>query len=578
MESANVSASVINKALGIADDAWEEARRSALVQARLGGTLAQLPDVSMEEAERRSRVGRALLERMNAISMDALPHDLALTLRLVRFNASTWARAADWYWIVIDPVGAGVFGMFLPTAYCGGFMLNFVNQQLREYRFGRPDDCDRYLRLIADYGRLVEQIAARTAGQAERGMRAPKVQAAHARTLISGFKTAARNALTVIPERLSEGRRPGFNQEIERCILTRLEPAFDQILEVFSDDYMRLAPHGVGLGQYEGGSEVYADLVKVYTTLDLSPAQVHERGLHRMTQIERAMEALRTELGFQGDSSEFVSHLSQDPRWRTHTVEGVRAVFQRYIDRLALRFDNYFHSIPRAAYSVAPLPETLQGSMTFGYYDSPTTNRNEGIYWFNSGNLVKQSLFNIGALTYHELIPGHHLHLATQFENQALHPLRRHSLVTAYNEGWAEYAATFAGEVGMYEQIAERYGRLMWDAFFTCRLVVDTGMNAFGWSLEDARAHMRKHTGIIEAEILSESVRYGCDIPAQSLAYKIGDAEILSMREKMRGALGACFDFRDFHAAVLGAGSMPMADLAWHVDYETTRLASTAVS
>jgi uncharacterized protein (DUF885 family) len=163
--------------------------------------------------------------------------------------------------------------------------------------------------------------------------------------------------------------------------------------------------------------------------------------------------------------------------------------------------------------------------------------------------------------------------MATQHRNESLHEFRRHSFVNAYNEGWAEYAATLAGEAGMYEESEERYGRLVMDAFLTSRLVVDTGMNRLEWSLEQAREYMRTHSGMSETEILSETLRYSCDLPAQALAYKLGDTYILGLREKMRGALGADFDIRDFHGAVLGPGSLPLDDLAWHLEHETARLA-----
>jgi uncharacterized protein (DUF885 family) len=210
--------------------------------------------------------------------------------------------------------------------------------------------------------------------------------------------------------------------------------------------------------------------------------------------------------------------------------------------------------------------------MTFGYYDAPRPHRKEGLYLFNSANLTKQALFNIGALTYHELVPGHHLHMATQVENPLLHPFRRCCIVNAYNEGWAEYAATFAGEIGMYEQPEERYGRLVMDAFLTCRLVVDTGMNVLGWSLERARDYMRAHGGMAEAEVLTESVRYSCDLPAQALAYKLGDVQILALRDRMREALGVRFDLKEFHSAILGPGALPMPELEWHVEHEIERL------
>jgi uncharacterized protein (DUF885 family) len=363
-----------------------------------------------------------------------------------------------------------------------------------------------------------------------------------------------------------------FTREIENRVATLVEPAFDRAIEGLSDSYLAQARDDVGLSQYPGGSEIYAELVRLHTTLDLTPEQVHARGHVRMQEVEAQMRAIRSELRFEADGAAFLAHLNQDPRWRANTVEGVTAVFQSYIDRLKPRFSDYFATAPQAEYGIAPLPEALQGSMTYGYYDAPRPDRTAGIYLFNSRNLTTQALYKIGALTYHELMPGHHLHIASQQENKALHPFRKHTFVNAYNEGWAEYAATFAGEIGLYHHPEERYGRLAMDAFLTCRLVVDTGMNVLGWSLERARDYMRQHSGMSESEILTESVRYSCDIPGQALAYKLGDTHILALRERMKRALGSKFALKDFHSAILGAGALPMLELEWHLEHEMEQL------
>jgi uncharacterized protein (DUF885 family) len=565
-------------ALRVIDEAWEELRRRPFVQQQLGAAPFRLPDLSLDEAQRRSRAGRSLLERMDAIQMSTLPHDLALTLRLVRFRALTWAREGDLYWSVIDPLGIGFFGMFLPTAYCGGWLLKVINGHLAAFRFVEPGDLDRYLGLVADYARIVEQFAARTAGQSERGMNMPRVQILQARALLSAFKAGARAAVTVGAERLASVTDGGFSDELDRRIKVCLEPAFDHALAVFSDDYFASAPESVGLGQYKDGAPIYEELVKLHTTLDLTPQQVHAQGRARMSEIEAAMHSVREELGFKGDHVAFIEHLSADARWRATTVDGVAAVFQRYMDRLKPHLNQNFFVLPEAAYGVAPLPDALQSTMTFGYYDAPRPGRNQGLYLFNSGNLIKQPLYTLGSLTYHELVPGHHLHFATQQENQRLHPFRIHSFINAYNEGWAEYAAALAGEIGLYQQPEERYGRLVMDAFLTCRLVVDTGMNVLGWSLDRGREYMRTHSGMAESEILTESVRYSCDIPAQSLAYKLGDTKILSLRERMRRDLGERFDIRQFHDSILRSGALPMPDLEWNVAHDIARLQTAPIS
>lgn len=558
----------------VVDDAWEELRRSPYVQQNLGVTPTRLPDLSLAEASRKSGVGQSLLARAQAIDLDLLPHDLALSVRLVRFRAKTWAREAEWYWAVIDPLGVGFFGLFLPTAYCGGFMLSIVHSIVRSFRFERPGDLDRYLGFASDYARLIEQMRERTAGQAERGMRMPLPQIASARALTSALKNQVRGVWAVNPERLGSLDTRGFNVELERRINESIAPAFDRLLALLDEDYVAKAPTAVGIGQYAQGASIYEALVRMHTTQDLSPQQVFDVGQARMARIQAEMADVRRELGFSGDAAEFLDRLAADRRWRADTTEAIAGVFQRYIDRLKPRFDELFRSAPAASYGVEALPEALQGSMTFGYYDAPRPDRSSGRYLFNSTNLSRQSLVNVAALNYHELVPGHHLHLASQLENATLHPFRSHSFVNAYNEGWAEYAATLAGEVGMYEEPEERYGRLIMDAFLTCRLVVDTGMNALGWTLEQSRDYMRAYSGMSETEICSETLRYSCDLPGQALAYKLGDTHMLALRERMKQSLGDRFDIRDFHSAVLGPGSLPLEDLSWHVEHETALLRS----
>lgn len=562
----------IGTAERIVDDAWEQVRQGPYVQQNLGVPPTRLPDLSLAGAARKSAVGRSLLTRVDAVDIDELPHDLALSLRLVRWRAGMWARQAEWYWTVCDPLDAGFFGMFLPTAYCGGFLLKFVHTMIQNFRFQEAGDLDRYLALMADYARMIEQMRERTAGQAERGMLMPAPQIPAARALIAGFKGQIRDLLSISPERLGGLPAPGFRDEIERRISQHIEPAFAALLGTFDDDYIAKAPASVGMGQYPGGAEIYESLVRIHTTQDLSPQEVFAAGHARMALIEAQMASVRGELGFNGDGAAFLESIAADARWRAATPAAIVTLFQRYIDRLKPRLDELFRTQPAADCGVEPLPEALQGSMTFGFYDAPRAGRNSGLYLFNSSNLSRQPLHNVAALNYHELVPGHHLHLATQRENTALHPFRTHAFVNAYNEGWAEYAATLAGEVGMYEEPEERYGRLVMDAFLTCRLVVDTGMNALGWTLDQARDYMREHSGMSETEIRSETLRYSCDMPGQSLAYKLGDTRMLELREQMRASLGERFDIRDFHEAVLGPGSLPLDDLAWHIERETVRL------
>jgi uncharacterized protein (DUF885 family) len=546
----------------VVDDAWNELQRAPHVQARIGHYPAGLPDVSYTEAQRRSAVGCRILRDIESLDSHAFPSDLALTLRLARFQAHIWSKQADWYWLVIDPMGIGCFGLFLPTAYCGGWLLNAIRGRLTSFAIANDADADDYLILVAEYARLIDQFSERTVGQAQRGVRMPKVQVLQARALLAGYKKNVRETFGNVSARTGP---ESVAREIDRLIGKLIDPAFDRALAVLSDGYLGQAPDDVGIGQYPGGVELYAELVRIHTTLDLTPEQVHEQGHEGMSRIQVAMSAIRQELGYEGDKATFPRWLMSQAKWHASSAEEVVVAFQRCLQRITPLLGSYFSTMPRTSCGVAPLPEALESSMTFGFYDPPRGDRDRGIYFFNADNMTKKPLVNIPALAYHELLPGHHLQFSSQQENETLHPFRRFSFVTAYAEGWAEYAATFAGELGMYELPEERYGRLMMDALLTSRLVVDTGMNVMDWSLERAQDYMREYSGMEVTEIRTESVRYSCDIPAQALAYKVGDAHIIGLREQMRQVLGARFSSRGFHDAVLNAGAIPLTDLAWYV-------------
>lgn len=558
----------IGIALRVIDDTWSEYARAQQPFFRTFG----LPRVSIEAARRKSALARDLLVRIDGLDLAALPDELALTVQVARARVAMWVNEDDWYWTAFDPSGVGFFALFAATAYSGGLLLNGALAALRAFRFDEDADCDRYLALTADYSRLVGELVERTRGQTARGIRMPRVQAVQAAPLLERLKERSMRELPVAAHRLEGIDARGFSLELERRLAERVAPTFDRFIAELGPDYVAAAGESVGMALYPSGEEIYAALVKQHTTLDLTPQAVHDRGLAQVARIRSQMvEALRAD-GFVGDERAYRAKLDADDRWRSPDVKGVEGFFQTYIDRIRPRLDEHFSFGPKASYGVRPLPQALEAAMTFGFYDAPKPDRREGYFMFNAANLTKAGLYILGALTYHELMPGHHFHLSTQQENASLHPLRSYSFVNAYNEGWAEYAATLAGEMGLYATPAERFGRLVMEAFLACRLVVDTGMNTLGWSLELAREYMRENSFMPETEILSESVRYSSDIPGQALAFKPGEAEILKMRESMREQLGERFDIRDFHAAVLRPGGLPLPLLAAQVVKATRRL------
>jgi uncharacterized protein (DUF885 family) len=300
--------------------------------------------------------------------------------------------------------------------------------------------------------------------------------------------------------------------------------------------------------------------------METTPEEVHRIGLTEVERINREMAAIRSELGFTGTKAEFHASLAKNPRFFAKTPEEVGERLMEYARRIEPRLGEYFSRGPRAKGDARRLAPNLEPAMTFGYYQVPTRTDSMGHYYYNGSSLSERSLLTAGPLIAHELWPGHHFQFNLANENESLPPLRRTTYYTAYGEGWGDYASILAGELGMYRDPYDRYGRLAMDMFISCRLVVDTGMNSLGWTRERAMQFMRDNLLESETQIRSESLRYSVDLPGQALAYKMGSREFVRLREKARAALGARFDIRAFHDVILGSGALPMTVLAGKVE------------
>ncbi len=538
--------------------------------------LERIPLPDEAEADRRSALARQWRHDIAAIDRTALPAPVARGVALAEATADRLAQEAPWYWHVHDPLGLGFFGLFGPTAYCGGWYLGVLGSLLGRHRFDGPNDFERYLDLVADIAALIRAMRDRLAGQARRGIVMPVAQIPQSQALIGALRLRTPSQLLPAVERY--GHLPGadrFGERVRAMVDTEIGNAFDALTGFLAGDYAARAPDRVGIGQYDGGADIYAGLVRHHTTLDLDPAQVHAIGAARVADIRAAMAELRGAVGFDGDDAAYRGAIAADPAWQGRDTGHVAAHFRRKLTAVEPWLDRWLRIRPAARHDVAPLPEALAASMTFGYYQVPANAADTGRYLFNAANLTQSGLATVAALTFHELVPGHHVHLASQAENRTLPALARHNSFNAFNEGWAEYAATLAGEHGLYATPEERFGRMMMDAMLTSRLVVDTGMNALGWSLERAQGYMRENAFLGEHEIVSESIRYACDLPGQALAYKLGDTFLIEQRERMRTALGPAFDLRDFHDAVLANGALPLPLVTGEIDRTIARLAGS---
>ena len=423
-----------------------------------------------------------------------------------------------------------------------------------------------YVSLVADTRDQVDALRDRLEKQRAAGILLAAAAVPGARESLRRLRDAS---ASVLP-----GHAPAQARDrVQHLVETELRPSYDALLAALDDSYVRSAPTQLGLGQYDGGDDYYRWLVQQQTASDLTAAQLHQLGLDQVAELTDAMAKARAEMGEAADEQVFHAQLATDPRVHARSPEEVEALFLTHMARLEPLLDRWFSVLPEAPYGVSRLAPESEPGMTYGYYESPTPAQPIGRYRWNGSNLGSKSLLTYATLIFHELAPGHHFHLARQVENVALPDLRRHGGgLIAFNEGWAEYAAGLGWEMGLYDEPLDGYGRLVHERFTAQRLVVDTGLHLQGWTAEDARAYMKANTTESDAQVASEVLRYGTDLPGQALAYRAGFVELNRLRSKAEQALGGRFDVKAFHERVLGPGGLPFPVLGASLDRWVTEV------
>ena len=532
------------------------------LQMMAGHRVTGLPDNSFAGAQQQAERSRARLERLRSLDVARLTHDDQMTYRMFEGLLEQTVEGEQHFWHGFNVT---------PYAVGNGWAM-LLAPVLGSATFEGDEDIDHYLGFLQDLGRYLAVDLARLKGQEERGILLPKAAVPGARTAVEGVR-ASLPALTTLSDArlasLEDAQRERLLDGIETAMNDRVEPAFTALLDHLGDDYVERAPEAVGLGQYPGGEDAYRFAIHTQTTLDLDPQEIHERGLAYMEAIQSEMAEIRAELGFEGTREQFHEQMRNDPRFFADSPEEVAERYMAYVERIEPVIGDYFSVMPEAPYGVKRLDPAQEPGMTFGYYQAPSPAEPTGLYRFNGSKLDSRPMVWTAALIYHELIPGHHFHIALQNENEDFSRFRKMTglMYAAFTEGWANYAASLAHEMNLMEDPWDRYGWLLFDAFIANRLIVDTGMNHLGWSLEKARSVMAENTFSSPEEIATETLRYSTDMPAQALAYKLGFEFIRGLRAAQEEQLGEAFDIKTFHAATVGSGAMPMPLLEEHVDW-----------
>ena len=541
----------------VGDDYWEfMLEESVYLRMKHGLEIQELPDITFPHAKYQASFTKSILERLNDVKVKELSHEESITLEILKWEAQNFMEGLKFYWLY-----------FPVTPYSSPIPL--VHRVFTTYEFNEKGNLDHYLKLLNLYPSFIESIQDKLKEQYNKGLIVPKEELGLVVPfLVSFIKEGSQSQFYIKDERLESfepAERKKFQEEVIKVINFQLKPALENLSNFIKADYLEKAPDSVGLWQYPNGGEYYRYLVRARTTLELTPEEIHQIGLEHVGKDNTKVDEIRKSIGFKGTLHEFRHFLKTDSRFFPKTPEEIGERLISYMDAMSKKIDNFFIKKPKAPYGVKRLAPELEGSMTFGYYQPPSKSEAKGYYNYNGSNLDERSLVWAEGLIYHELVPGHHFHIALQSENEALPHWQREALHTAFTEGWAEYASWLGLDMGLYQDPYNLCGKYMMDMFLSTRLVVDTGMNYLEWPRSEAVKFMKDNLLESDAQIYSETLRYSVDMPAQALAYKLGSLKMFELREKAKKSLGDKFDIRKFHDAILANGSMPLPILERHI-------------
>jgi len=378
-----------------------------------------------------------------------------------------------------------------------------------------------------------------------------------------------------LPPGIAAQEQRALQDEARRVISEQVLPAYGELLTFMREVYVPGARKTTAACDLPDGDAFYAAQIRHYTTLPLTADAIHERGLREVARILEEMHQVKAGAGFAGDLPAFLHFLRTDAQFYARSPQELLAQASWIAKRIDGLLPKFFGVLPRQPYGVAPVPDDIAPFYTTGrYVPAPQPTSCAGMYWVNTHALQSRPLYTLPALTLHEAVPGHHLQIALAGELGEQPPYRRHGFVDAYGEGWALYAEHLGSEMGVYLTPYEQFGRLTYEMWRAARLVVDTGLHARRWSREDARAYLLAHTALSAHEVATEVDRY-ISWPGQALSYKIGEITLRELRVRAEQHLGARFDLRAFHDAVLGLGSVPLGVLEQQVDaWISARLAA----
>lgn len=519
----------------------------------------RLPSASFADLERQAGESRAFLAELHAIDRSGLP-------AVDQVNYDIFKRQLE------NGIAGFELGEYqMPFNADSGFHSGF-SRLPEEVPLATVKDYQNYISRLRAWPRYVgEQIELMRMGL-KRGMSVPREtltgydQTISAHVLDDPAKSVFWAPFEKFPSTVPQSERERLGREGRAAVTEGAIAGYREFLDFYRKEYQPQARVTLAASALPNGRAFYQQQIRQYTTLDLAPEEIHKIGLAEVDRISKEMNEVMRQVGFKGDFAAFLKFLRTDPRFYAKTPQELleRASFiAKKIDGM---LPSEFGKLPRLPYAVRPVPADIAPKYTSGrYVEAPQGSTQPGIFWVNTYKLEGRPFYNLTALALHESVPGHHLQIALSRELGDLPDFRRFSYISAFGEGWGLYSEWLGLEMGMYDDPYSNFGRLGYEMWRACRLVVDTGLHAKGWTRQQAIDYMATRTSLPLHEVETEVDRY-ISWPGQALSYKLGELKIKELRRKAEKDLGTSFDVRAFHDVVLGSGAVPLNVLEANVD------------
>ncbi len=554
----------------ILDDAWSfRLEENPLFATNVGVHTAndRLPSNSQADMERRAQFWKTILERVDALDVDRMDSQSQINLKI--FRRTVEDRIRDFKFK----------GYLMPLNADSGFHIGLASLP-RRVPLQTVEDYENYIARLEEIPSYMDDHIALMREGIERGMTVPQIVLnGYDMTIKTHVVSGAEESVFYgpfleFPASVPAGEHDRLKTAGRTAVLNGAVEGYRRFLSFFQDEYYPNARQTIGASEFPDGDAYYQYRVNHFTTLDLTPEEVHNIGLGEVERIKQEMMSVIEEVGFEGTFEEFLNFLRTDRRFYAETPEDLLKEASFIAKKMDAQLPSLFNNLPRLPYGVQAVPDHIAPKYTSGRYVGPSKGSTEpGYYWVNTYALDVRPLYNLEALSLHEAVPGHHLQNAIARELEDLPRFRQHLYLSAFGEGWGLSSEWLGLEAGFYTDPYSNFGRLTYEMWRACRLVVDTGIHAFGWTRQEVIDYMAARTALPIHEVTTETDRY-ISWPGQALAYKMGELKIKELRRHAEEILKEDFDVREFHDVVLGNGSVPLDVLEDQVNFWVERARS----